>query len=259
MLFQIFFLVINLVPGIGPVFFITRKKDYVGLVDKLVLALIFSPLVIVLVSFFELMYFLVFVLIICLSWFIYWLLERTLLWGKYQLATGVIIVCGLGAVFLLGGLNEYHHYLDVQAAATTVEKMDLEAFDYIEGDVSDGKKLLIQIGYDDQLRLIVGADSGAWITPYTGKEVEVSWLDNSAPSSFEIYQLYLLVAGNGNDLDAIMKLYCDYDIGYVFFGSRRVYSNNMDSRVLATSPYFERVFSNGAALFRIKPLECPAG
>lgn len=207
--------------------------------------------------FFEMGFFLVFMLVVCLSWVFYYLLERTIYRLRWPTPVSIFIAAVLGIVFVLSGFSDFDKYSTVYAGAETVRAEDIEAFNFMDSHIQNDREILIQLGYDDQLRIVVVADSGAWIPAFTDKEVQVPWLENSNPVSFEIYELYLAVAKDGDDRDAIYRLYCDYDIGYLFFGSRKVYSDNMNQDVIAGSRYFEKLFGNGAAIYRIRPEACP--
>ncbi|MBE0428407.1 MAG: hypothetical protein IBX61_00855 [Thermoleophilia bacterium] len=202
----------------------------------------------------EVRHFFVFILVIFISWYAYYFLDRTVLNLKRQAVIGLTVVMLLGILFLSDGWQEYRRYLTMQEKFQTVKTEDMDAFDFINSNINDDRKFLIQMAAG---HYVAGADSGVWIPSFTDKQVEASWLEFSSPRAFDVYDLYLSLAKNGSDAETISALYCGHGVGYVFFGSEQVHSDNMDEETLANSDYFENIFSNGATIFRIKPLSCP--
>ncbi|MHB0867600.1 MAG: hypothetical protein ACYC6B_06120 [Thermoleophilia bacterium] len=206
----------------------------------------------------EIRFFLVFVIVVMGAWCISGLLGVTLLRRENKLTVGALVLV-LAALFLVSGLSQYRLYLRSQADIETVRAADMDAFAFINDSIKDDKKFLIQIGRPSgNSGIIAGADSGVWIPSFTDKRVDVSFLEFSAPRSAAIFDLYIRVAINSDDSEAIRQLYCDYDLGYIFFGSRMVYFNNLQREKLVPSSYFEKIFDNGAAIYRIKPMRCDA-
>lgn len=205
---------------------------------------------------FELRFFLFFPLVILISWFIYLILERSLFRLKHAAVVSVALLALLATFFLYYGWKEYQDYLAYQDARETVQGADLEAFAFMRDDIHDDKKILNQLGGGDY---ISGGDSGVWIPSFTDKEVAVSWLEYSSPRSFEIFDIYMALAKDDRDPALIKKLYCDYDVGYVFFGSKKVFSDNMQTETLEKNKGFEKIFSNGATIFRIATPICDNG
>ncbi len=205
----------------------------------------------------EVRFFLIMVMAVIMSWFVYYVLERTVLRLGYTAAVSAALALLLGLVFLQGGLAQYRQYKARQADIDTVKTQDREAFDFINSEIGDDRSFLIQIGTPSAgTNIIAGSDSGVWIPSYTDKKVEVSFLDFASGRSQDIFDAYLEVAKHSSDPKAVSKLYCDYNIGYVFFGSREIYFHNMKPEDLASSGYFRKIFDNGAVIFRIQPVDC---
>ena len=102
----------------------------------------------------------------------------------------------------------------------------------------------------------MGTDSGVWIPSFTDKQVEVDFTDYANPQSNEVFDLYMEVAEDSQNTEALKELYCDYNVGYIFFGSRKSPSDSMQREELEGSVYFEKIFDNGASIFMIKAQEC---
>ncbi len=205
----------------------------------------------------ELKHFLPIIIAVTVAWFAYYLLSRTLLRLPLQVLTAAVVIAALTTAFFHVGLDQYHRYDKAARELWTVNQDDLDAFDYIENELPDDALILIQLGSpSDVLAVIAGADGGVWIPSFTDKQVEVSFLEFSTQRSAEIFDLYMAVARNREDEQAIRSLYCDYGIGYVYFGSRPVYFNHMQREMLDTSRYFEKIYDKGATLYRIKSFDC---
>jgi len=205
----------------------------------------------------EVRFYLVFLIVLMTAWFFHYLFERALMKISYgSIVSGVTVVL-LGLFFLYGGLSQYRIYRDTGNSEETVMSEDLQAFDFLDQSIEDDKKILIQLGSPlPNNGIIAGADSGAWIPTFTGKKVEVDFLEFTGSRSARIYDLYLSLSSNGEDVNTIRELYCTYDVGYVFFGSKQVFFNNMDQDVLENSSYFEKIYYRGASIYKIKPLQC---
>lgn len=200
----------------------------------------------------QIQYFFVPVLIAVVAWLIIYSLNRWDLAGSaffYSLS-----VLFLAALVIYSGTNQYEQYLEKQDGLNTTNAEDLEAFSYINNEIHDNRKFLIQM--NNGLDIVMGSDSGVWIPTFTDKDVEVDFADYANPQSYEVYDQYIAVARDGNNNAAIKKLYCDYDVGYVFFGNRQVFSDNMQKEVLDASDHFRKIFDNGASIYMIEAPEC---
>lgn len=203
----------------------------------------------------EARFFVFFTFVISVSWFIHYVIQRVAFRVGHKALISVLTVVVASIFFLQGGWKQYNLYIESQEVLQTVYDEDLEAFEYINTNLGqDDKKVLIQIG-DSGNGVVAGADSGVWIPSFTDKQVEVAFREYSLPKAREIYELYLSVAEK-QDYESIKELYCRYDIGYVFFGSKKIYSDNMQKEDLENSAYFEDIFSNGTVLYRITDVEC---
>lgn len=202
-------------------------------------------------------FFMVFTVVTTVSWFIYYVYQRMFQDSRREGIISVAAVVLLGAAFLYGGSNQYQKYMDYQNDLNTVRDADIEAFEFINQNVEGDMKILVRMGrpYIDK-GPVVGADSGSWIPSFTDKEVEVSFLDFASGRSMKIFDLYTAVAEDSNDIDAISELYCDYEVGYIFFGSRAVYFDNMSREDLQGSRYIAKLFDNGAAVYEISGMNC---
>lgn len=207
----------------------------------------------------EIRFFLVFLLVLLLAWFAHYALGRTVLKLRHEAVVKGALVVLLALIFLNFGFGQYRMFKDTGAARETVTQGDLGAFDFINRNVGDDKEMLIQLGSPlPNNGIIVGADSGVWIPTFTDKKVEVDFLQFTGARSSRIFDLYMNLAKDGQDVSAIRELYCDYDIGYVFFGSKTVYFDNMKPGVLEQSGNFEKIYDSGARIYRLKPVSCPA-
>ena len=202
----------------------------------------------------EMRHFFVIVLAVTVAWFAWYILKITLFRATGSALAAALVLVLLGSVFMYRGLEQYRKYQTVRAGLETVSGSDLQAFDYIDEKLEHDRKMLIQMGSPADISgVVAGADSGVWIPSFTGMEVEVSFLDFSSLRSEEIYELYMDVAENSSDPGPVRELYCRFDIGYVFFGSRPVYFNNMQREMLDTSSLFEKIYDDGATIYRLTP------
>lgn len=207
----------------------------------------------------EMKHFLPIIIAIVVAWFAYFLLDWSILRVPPRVLMAVLVIAALAAVFIYGGREQYREYNQASRDLWSVNQDDLDAFAYIDSQLPDDALILIQLGSPGDLSgVIAGADGGVWIPSFTGKQVEVSFLEFSSKRSAEIFDLYMAVARDRDDEQAIRSLYCDYGIDYVYFGSRPVYFNHMQREMLDTSSYFEKIYDKGATIYRIKPLACDA-
>ncbi len=203
-------------------------------------------------------FFLIVVMAVVVPWLIYYVINRMVLRLGHQPLLSAALVVIVGLFFLQGGWSQYGQYKSNGASLETVKQPDLQAFSFIKANVKDDRHFLIQLDKGPGSFIVSGADSGVWIPAFTGKKVEVDFRDFASDRSQDIFKNYKALARNGSDQQAIRSLYCNYDIGYVFFGSREIYSDNMKPRELLNSPHFQEIFSNGATIFKFKPVSCSA-
>lgn len=205
----------------------------------------------------EMRHFLVPVVVICVSWSVSRLLHLTILKIPGSIVAAAIIGLLLGSLFLYRGLDQYRTYISSQQVIETTSEEDLAAFDYINEEILDDRKLLIQMGRPNDIDSVVaGADSGVWIPSFTDKLVEVSYLEFSSTRTADIFDLYIDLADGEARMESIKELYCGYYVGYIFFGSRPVYFNSIQREMLDKSELLERIYDRGATIYRIKPTTC---
>ena len=201
---------------------------------------------------FQIQFFFIFVQIVLVAWLVMYIFSR---WSPASpaLIYGISVFV-LAALVIYMGANQYHRYLEEQEKLKTTTAADLEAFRFINTEIGDNKKFLIQLA--TTINVVMGTDSGVWIPSFTDKQVEVDFTDYNNPKSYEIFNLYAEIARNGSDEEAIRRLHCDYGVGYIFFGSRKVFSDNMQKEVLDGSGYFRKIFDNGASIYKIEAPVC---
>ncbi len=201
----------------------------------------------------ELRFFLLFIVLLTVAWLVYVILDRLRLINRSAvLSLGVLVLILLS--FSYYGIKDYRNYQANRKTLETTVAEDVTAFDFISNNINDGKRFLIQQGEGGNI--VMGADSGVWIPSFTGRSVDVDFVEYFAPQAPDIYRLYIDIAKNPDDRHAIEQLYCQYNIGYVFFGSRRIFSDNMQKATLDGSENFERIYNEGDSIYRIKPVSC---
>lgn len=208
----------------------------------------------------EVRYFLVFLMVFVLAWFTHHILSRTVLRFSQKSLVSAAVVVLLGPIFFQGEVDQYMQYRTQARQVQTVRQEDLRSFDFISRNIKDDRKMLIQVGTPlpatSSGSMILGSDSGAWIPVFTDRKVEVDYRQFAGDRASRIFDLYMALAKNGQDLDAVRSLSCDYDIGYIFFGSRQIFFDNMKREVLDGSEYFEKIYDDGATIYRVKPVNC---
>ena len=201
---------------------------------------------------FQIQFFFIFVQIVLVAWLVMYIFSR---WSPASpaLIYGIFVFV-LAALVVYMGAHQYNRYLVEQGIHKSTTPADFEAFRFINTEISDNKKFLIQLA--TTINVVVGTDSGVWIPSFTDKQVEVDFTDFANPKSYEILNLYLEVAKDSQDTEALKELYCDYDVGYIFFGSRKSSSDSMQKEELEGNSNFEKIYDNGASIFMIKAQEC---
>lgn len=204
----------------------------------------------------DLVFFYFFVFVTIISWLVlkvFDLITKNLLPDRYpylEFALSVVIA----GIFIIGNIDKYNLFLASQRALETTQASDIQAFDFINNHTASNKKILIQMNKAGEI--VMGSDSGVWISSFTDREVEVDFNNFSKARAPEIYDLYLQLALDSNDLKTLEELHCDYDIGYVFFGSKKVFPYSMSAETLESSPYLQKIFDNEAKLYRIEDISC---
>jgi len=186
------------------------------------------------------------------AWFIDYVFSRRGLLASAPVRA--LAVFGLSLLVIYTGSHQYDTYKLKQDELGTTADADLEAFRYIDQEIPDERKFLIQM--NNGADIVMGADSGVWIPSFTGRQVEVDFTGFADPESYDVFDMYMRLARDPDDGEALDRLYCDYDVGYVFFGSRKVFSDNMQEETLDGSASFRKVFDNGASIYEIRPRAC---
>ena len=164
--------------------------------------------------FLELSLFFSFVFVLITSWFFKEII--TIFNNKKIYSLFIIIIL---FIFLIINLQSYSTY-NKRSKKTSVTIADIIAFNFIKNNLPKNKKILIKL-YNVDNKIIAGSDSGVWIPSYTNHSIEVDWLNFSSDKSFEIYSLFKKLTKKPNDVQSLSKLYCKYNIGYIFSGSRK--------------------------------------
>lgn len=166
--------------------------------------------------------------------------------------TLALFIVIFSAIFLVGNIEAAHTYLKKQERVST-GNADLKAFEFIKHLPNDNRRILVPL-YNVDDKIIAGADSGIWIPSFTGRAIEVSWLDFSKNESFEIHRLFKTLVKNPNDSAAIEELVCDYGIGYLFQGSR----NQRKAHAIRAieNEAFTLIYDQGAKIYRVDGISC---
>lgn len=214
--------------------------------------------------------FFIFPFIILIAWFLEEvsrkiecsvILEKTiknLMIFKYEYLKKItprgITLAVLIIIFVVGGCLSFSQYIRSTKRVLTREQ-DLKAFAFINERLpKDGKRILIRLYSAHNRTVIHGADSGIWLNAYTGRPVEVDWVNFSKKKSFDIFNLSEQLTKESGDLESLKELYCEYGIGYAFKGSGRrgkvtqIYNSNKD--------HFELLYDDGAQLYKITNIDC---
>lgn len=205
----------------------------------------------------EIRFFFLFVLISLVAWFISSITITFLnKFKKKELYSFTIIL--IFASFFFFGYKGYVLATKKHKALEAVTNKDVEAFQFINKDENiqkDNKKILIQIARSGDV--VMGTDGGAWIPSFTNKSVEVDFADFVNPKSYDVFDVYIKLSKNPNDPQQIKKAYCDLNIGYIYFGSKPVFADNMSEEPFRKSGFYKEVFNNdGSSMFKINSLSC---
>ena len=172
---------------------------------------------------------------------------------RYPAKTLLIYILALGLLFLIGNAEAFKTYFDKQSKTST-QNADMQAFDFITANLpQDNKKILVEL-YNVDNKIIAGADSGIWIPSFTGRDIEVSWLDFSQDRSFVIYDLAKNLVANPDDAASLDTLFCTYHIGYLFHGS----TNQRKSTIIVAdnNPNYTLLYDRKAKLYKIIDRKC---
>jgi len=197
---------------------------------------------------YQIFFTLIFILIV--AWFVS--SSTNFFSGRLSAKISLAFLAIISLIFLIGNAESFSNYLKKQKPVSTGPK-ELKAFEFIMTLPADNKKILVSL-YNVGNKIIAGADAGIWIPSYTGRPIEVDWLDFSQTQSFEIYALFKNLVDDPNDSISLKKLVCEYNIGYVFQGSR---NQRKSSTIQAEkNSNFKILYNNGAKIYKIDNIEC---
>jgi len=205
--------------------------------------------------YFEVRFFLLFPLVATLGWMLWLLIDEGL--GRYgeRLAYTLGMVL-MSVLFVLNAAQDYTAYKDRQDELRTTSEVDREAFGFINSLPDDGLRIMIQQAMSGDI--VIGSDSGVWIPSYTDRQVFVDFVHFSDPISYSVYDRYLAMSEDPASGVPVRNLYCRFGIGYIFSGADPLFADYLPREKLDRSPYLEKIFDNGAAVYRLLPWGCHA-
>jgi len=123
-----------------------------------------------------------------------------------------------------------------------------------EMKIDENNKILVQM--KEMNNVPFPTDGGAWIPVFTDNKIEIDFSEYSKPQAGDIYNNYVWLAVKEKKSEALKKIYCEYDIKYIYWGEKQVFGVTVEKNTFDSSEGFTKIFDFGPALYKINALSC---
>lgn len=165
----------------------------------------------------------------------------------------IFIFCFI-VITILFSIKMYKTFYQRNSMHNVIEESDIKSFEWINGNIPDEEKFLINANGNDGL--VFSTDGGGWLEVFTDNEISMPFYEFSSKRTDENVDLY-------NDLKKdvgnckYIKDFIDRGYNYYYQGSRPIFDKRLaEQNELIDSGRFELLFDGGESeVYRLIPCE----
>lgn len=144
----------------------------------------------------------------------------------------------------------YKTFYESNDMRNVIQKSDIKSFEWINRNISDDEKFLINANGNDGL--VFSTDGGGWLEVFTDNEISTPFYDYGSKKTDDNVDAYYELKKNIDNCDVI-KWFVDNGYRYYYYGSRHVFDTPLNTEEnLSNSERFESIYKNGnSAVYKL--------
>lgn len=236
-----------------------KKKEYLILyiwsLFSFILALVLSlfsvtPILIVLETYIISFFIYIYLFAGMLPQFFYNLVSTKI--NKKILSICFALFVVVAGVFL--SKKMYKTFYEINDMRNVIQKSDIKSFEWINRNISDDEKFLINANGNDGL--VFSTDGGGWLEVFTDNEISTPFYDYGSKKTDDNVDLYYELRKDLGSCEYI-NAFVDRGYNYYYQGSKPVFDKWIaDQKELIESGRFELLFEYGdAEVYKLVPCE----